>query len=70
MLKQEDVGNYYTNEYGDIFQMIAYCPYPTVVMMDLKTGRKEHVVTDCLNAESYIKLVKEVKESEKDDTSN
>ena len=64
MLKHEDMGSYYTDEYGNIYQMIAYCPYPTVVMMDLKTGKKEHVVPDALIAESYIKLVKEVKEIE------
>lgn len=67
MLKKEDVLSYYTNADNEIFQMIGYCPYATVIMQNVRTGITEHVVPNCLNAESYIKLVKESKEN---DTSN
>ena len=59
MLNEEDVLSYYTNADGEIFQMIGQCPFPTVIMQNVRTGITEHVVPDCLYAESFIKLVKE-----------
>lgn len=60
MLNEKDVGSYYVDENNTLYQMIGYCPFPTVIMQDVRTGQKEHVVKDCLNAESYHKLIKEL----------
>jgi hypothetical protein len=60
MLNKDDMLSYYVDNNNNLYQMIGYCPFPTVIMKNLITGEIEHIVPDCLNAESYHKLVKEV----------
>ena len=59
MFKQEDVLNYYIDDNNNIYQMIGWCDLPTAILKNLSTGQKEHIVYNCLNTESYYKLVKE-----------
>lgn len=59
MFKEEDVLSYYVDHNNNIYQMIGWCDFPTAVLKNLATGQNEHIVYNCLNAESYCKLVKE-----------
>lgn len=59
MLNKDDILSYYTDENNHLYQMIGYCPYPTVLMQNVRTGQVENIVPDSLLAENYTKLVKE-----------
>ena len=59
MLNRDDILSYYVDENNNLYQMIGYCPSPTIIMLNITTKQTEHIVPDCLNAEKFIKLVKE-----------
>ena len=59
MLNKDDILSYYIDENNNLYQMIGYCPSPTIIMLNIATKQTEHIVPDCLNAEKFIKLVKE-----------
>ena len=59
MLNKDDILSYYVDENNDLYQMIGYCPSPTVIMLNINTKQIKYIVPDCLNAENFIKLVKE-----------
>ena len=59
MLHKEDVGSYFVDNNNALWQMIGYCPEPTVIMMNMVTKEKDFIISDCPNAEVYHKLVKE-----------
>ena len=59
MLHKEDVGSYFVDNNNVLWQMIGYCPEPTVIMMNMATKEKDFIIPDCPNAEVYHKLVKE-----------
>lgn len=65
MLNKDDILSYYTDANNHLYQMIGYCPYPTVLMQNVRTGQVEHIVPDSVLAESYTKLVKEKTETQK-----
>lgn len=63
MFYESDVCSYFTDKQGNLYQMIGWCPSPTAILQNMETKEIEHIVYNCRNAESYIKLVpeKEVK---------
>ena len=59
MFQESDVCSYYTDKQGNLYQMIGWCPVPTAAIQNIRTEEITHVAYDCLNAESYIKLIPE-----------
>ena len=64
MLNKDDIMSYYITDNNELYQMIGYCPFPTVIMKNVLTGRTEYIVPDCLNANAFHKLVRENADNE------
>ena len=59
MLHTEDMGCYFIDNNKNLWQMIGYCPEPTVIMMNIITKETDYIIPNCPNAEMYHKLVVE-----------
>ena len=57
-----ELGTYYKRRDG-IWRMIGICQHPTVVLVNVATGEKEHLVPNCLNAQAYTRLLEEGKDA-------
>lgn len=64
MIYKDDILSYYITDTNELYQMIGYCEFPTVIMKNVLTGGIEHIVPDCLNANAFHKLVREDADNE------
>lgn len=66
-MDKDDVGNYYTTDGEDVWQLIAYCVLPTATMENVRTKERKGGAVGCLNLQPFIKLVPEKEIRRKDD---
>ena len=63
MDKDKDFMCYFLDTNKQLWQMIGYCPFPTVILQNVNTKEQQFIVPDSPIAQSYTKLVPEIKEN-------
>ena len=60
----DNIGTYWTTNGKDVWELVAYCKYPTATLVNLKTGEKRGGAIGSLNLQPFTKLIpeKEVKD--------
>jgi hypothetical protein len=52
---ENSCGKYFIKN-GEIFQCIGYCPHPTLMFENVKTGEKEHRAVNCIIIQNFKEL--------------
>ena len=64
IIKREDVGNYFVDEQGEVWECISYCEQPTASLVRVRDKDSDARVRvggacGCLNFQKFTRLVKE-----------
>lgn len=58
-MNEKDIGQFYTTNGEDIWQLITFCDLPTATLENVRTGDRRGGAVGCRNLEPFIKLVPE-----------
>ncbi len=56
-MHENDIGSFYTTGKHDVWELVSFCPDPTAMLRNLKTGEEIGGVIGCLNLEPFVQLV-------------
>ena len=60
-MKEEDIGQFYTTDGTDVWQLVTYTDRPTASMENVRTQERRGGVVGCPNLQPFKKLVTEDK---------